>query len=58
MLKRQPKRVRRELTAEENRRRSHAIEETDARKTEILTKGRRIRAAHRQDDAAVRDTQD
>ena len=55
MAKRQAKRVRRELTPEENRRWQRALEETDREKDTILAEGRRIKAAHNQVRVAVRD---
>ena len=55
MPKRQPKRIRRELTPDESQQWSRAIEETESLKAEILAKGRRIKSAHRRANAAVRD---
>lgn len=55
MVKRQAKRVRRELTPEEKQRWQRAREETESEKGEILAEGRRIKAAHNRVKAAVRD---
>ena len=55
MLKRQPRRIRRELTPEEHQRWERAREEADREKDEFLAEGRRIRAAHNRARAAMRD---
>jgi predicted transcriptional regulator len=55
MPKRQPKRIRRELTAEENGRWQRALEETERRKDDILAKGRQVKSAHRRANSVVRD---
>jgi predicted transcriptional regulator len=55
MPKRQPKRIRRELTPEEKQGWSRAIEETDSQKAEILDKGHRMKSAHHRANAVVRD---
>jgi predicted transcriptional regulator len=55
MVKRQAKRLRRELTPEEQQRWQRAREEAEGEKEEILAKGRRIKAAHNRVKVAVRD---
>jgi hypothetical protein len=55
MPKRQPQRIRRELTPEENGRWSRAVAETEARKAEILAKGCLLKSAHDRANAVVRD---
>jgi replicative DNA helicase len=55
MPKRQAKRIRRELTPEEERRWQRARGETEQEKEEILAKGRRIKAAHNRVKVAVSD---
>jgi predicted transcriptional regulator len=55
MIRRQAKRIRRELTPEEKQRWNRAHQETETRKEEILAKGRRIKAAHNRANVAVRD---
>jgi hypothetical protein len=54
MPKRQPKRIRRELTPEEKQRWSRAIEKIESQKAEIVDKGRRIKSAHHRANAVVR----
>jgi predicted transcriptional regulator len=55
MAKRQAKRFRRELTPEERQRWQRATEDAETEKAEILAEGRRIKAAHRRVNVAVRD---
>jgi predicted transcriptional regulator len=55
MPKREAKRVRRELTPEENRRWTRAHDEAEGDKEAILAEGRRIKAAHNRLKVAIRD---
>jgi predicted transcriptional regulator len=55
MPKRQAKRLRRDLTPEEERRWQRAATESESQKAEILAEGRRIKAAHNRVRVAVRD---
>jgi len=55
MVKRQAKRLRRELTPEERRRWRRAQQEAESEKEEILAKGRRIKAARNRARVAIRD---
>ena len=53
MVKRQARRIRRALSAEEQQRWQRARREADREKDEILAKGRRIKAAHTRVKVAV-----
>jgi hypothetical protein len=55
MEKREAKRVHRPFTPEESRRWQVAKEETERDKEEILTEGRKLKAAHRRAAHAIRD---
>lgn len=55
MAKRQAKRVRRDLTPEEEQRWNRARDEAELDKKEIVAKGRRVRAARNRVRVAVRD---
>ena len=55
MAKRQAKRIHRELTPEEKQRWKRAGKEAESQKGEILAKGRRIKAARKRVNAAVRE---
>jgi predicted transcriptional regulator len=55
MQKRQARRVRRELTADEQRRWQRARDESVAEKEDILAEGRRVKAARSRVEVAVRD---
>lgn len=55
MAKRQVRRIRRELTPEEKLRWERACRETEAEKEEILSKGRRVKAARNKVNVAVRE---
>jgi predicted transcriptional regulator len=55
MVKPQAKRLRRELSPEEQQRWRQAREEAESEKEEVLAKGRHIKAAHNRVRVAVRD---
>jgi len=55
MVTRQAKRLRRELTPEEQERWRRAREEAESEKEEILAKGRQIKAARSRAEVALRD---
>ena len=55
MATRQAKRVRRELSPDEEQRWRRARDETESEKGEILARGRQIKAARRRAEVAIRD---
>ena len=55
MIKREARRIHRELTAAEKQRWQRARQETESEKDEILTEGRRIKEARRRAAVALRD---
>jgi predicted transcriptional regulator len=54
-MKRQAKRVHRELTPDEQRRWERAVEESEHEKERIIAEGRRVKAASKRARVAVRD---